>query len=113
MIRRYIWHGGEWVLDERRRRASEAPYIVKDGMDPVQHMGNGRVYDSKSAFRRATRDLHLVELGNDAPAGTSKIPVDRKELREDIRQAMAQVAEGRRVAPAEPVPGETVRRYDR
>lgn len=40
-------------------------YIASDTMEPLRHMSNGQMYDSKSRFRAETRARGLTEVGNE------------------------------------------------
>jgi len=40
------------------------PMLVSDTMDAAEHV-DGRFYESKSAFRKVTKQRGLVEVGND------------------------------------------------
>jgi hypothetical protein len=108
-VTRYVWHEGQWypvgphVLPPRI-------HIIGDHMAAARHMANGRTYDSKSAFRAATRAAGCVELGNDAPVAPPPPAVNRAELRNDIRTAFEQLEQGYRPQPAETVSGK-VRMY--
>lgn len=46
-------------------REVDAPFIQTDSMAPLEHMATGRIHDSKSAFRRDTKESGCVEVGND------------------------------------------------
>lgn len=43
----------------------ESAYVIQDTMDATWHPADGKVYESKSAFRRSTKSHGCVELGND------------------------------------------------
>lgn len=91
---RYVWHEGQWVPVGRHVPAPRV-HIISDAMAPLQHMGDGRTYDSKSAFRAATRAAGCVELGNDAPATMPGSIFNRAELRRDIATAVQQLEQGK------------------
>lgn len=59
-----------------------APRIIRDVVEPFQSMADGRLYDSKSAYRRTLKERGLVELGNDAPIQppTPKADTSRREV---------------------------------
>ena len=40
-------------------------HVITDGMDYTRHMCDNKYYDSKSAFRRATKENGCVEVGNE------------------------------------------------
>lgn len=53
----------EW--QRRRKKPSVSASIISDTMDAVAHPCTGKVYDSKSAFRRVTKEHGCEETGND------------------------------------------------
>ena len=69
---------GTWVMRNgrlvRKERAaplnvtSSAVYVISDTMQPLKHMGTGRMLDSKSQFRADTRASGCVEVGTDPAA---------------------------------------------
>ena len=66
------------------------PGVIGDGMDAVEHI-DGKMYDSKSAFRAVTKANGMIEVGND-PARLrqkEKPRPDRKSLDDTIERAMA------------------------
>lgn len=68
------------------------PRIATDTMDLTEHV-DGKFYDSKSAFRRVTKENGMVEIGND-PARLrkpKKPKADPKQRREAVAKATAQV----------------------
>jgi hypothetical protein len=72
-----------------------APMVISDHMDPLEHV-DGRLYDSKSAFRAVTKREGLVEIGNDA-ARFRKAPKpkpDRKAIHEAVKMAANRVKNG-------------------
>lgn len=42
-------------------------YVQSDSMQALAHPVTGKVHDSKSTFRRDTRNSGCVEVGNDKP----------------------------------------------
>jgi len=70
--------------DENRR----GPYVISDSMQPLKHMGTGRVLDSKSDFRKETRNAGCVEIGNEQSKPRSPITLDRGARRDAIRKAL-------------------------
>jgi hypothetical protein len=67
-------------------------YIAGPG-DAVKSMADGKMYDSKSAYRKSLKAQGMVELGNDAPT-TCKEPeykICEKELKRDISEAIQQL----------------------
>ena len=67
-------------------------YIAGPG-DALKSMADGKMYDSKSAYRKSLKAQGLVELGNDAPS-TCEEPeykICEKELKRDIAEAIQQL----------------------
>lgn len=51
--------------------------VHQDSMDPLVNHANGRIYDSKSEFRKATRAAGCIEVGNEVQ------PQSRQEVRDN------------------------------
>ena len=68
------------------------PHVISDTMPATEHV-DGRFYESKSAFRRVTRENGYVEIGND-PARLRKPERpkgDKTKRREAVKKAVASV----------------------
>lgn len=95
---RYVWHKGEWVEAWVGQALTEpclpTPGIITDDMVPACHPVSGVVVDSKSAFRRMTKDAGCVELGNDAAQVVAQRPEPDRTIRQDIHKAWQKLAEG-------------------
>ncbi|RAK51206.1 hypothetical protein DJ017_19815 [Phenylobacterium soli] len=63
-------------------------YVISDSMDPIRSMADGRMYDSKSAYRRELRARGCYELGNDS---VSRAASPRPPVRETLRQTLQQL----------------------
>lgn len=76
-----------------------APYVISDSMGATRHMADGRYYDSKRQFREVTKAHGCVEVGTDAVMMKPRPPVmlDKRKRREDIKKAVHQVRNGRKV----------------
>ena len=61
-------------------------HVISDAMEPTRHPSNGRIYDSKSAFRAETRARGLTEVGNEKQRDTRKL--DLPPVQADIARAM-------------------------
>jgi hypothetical protein len=44
---------------------AKSPYVIQDTMDALRNHADGRMYDSKSEFRRATKRAGYEEMGNE------------------------------------------------
>lgn len=77
------------------------PYVVSDSLGGgVKHLATGQILDSKSAHRRLNKELGLVELGNEKEAHLKQPAppkLDKRQRKNDIRKAIKELREGRRV----------------
>lgn len=44
--------------------ANEAVRIIRDEIEPTRHMATGEYFTSKAKFRRRTRDVGCIEVGD-------------------------------------------------
>ena len=84
-----------------QRSELPAPRVLRDAFDkPVQSMANGKWYESKRALaatHKASGNPYgqdFIELGNEAPP-TIEHRHDEGKLRDNIREAIADVKAGR------------------
>lgn len=58
---------GVWKFGETQKvnEFGKAAMVIGDEMPATEHPIDGRVYESKSAFRRVTRANGCIEVGND------------------------------------------------
>lgn len=101
---KYVWWNGAWMPAVRVSRPPVAPAIIRDNMDALRHPATGEMFDSKSQFRRATKDAGCEELGNDVPMGHEYQPADG--LKEDIAKAVSMLDQGYRPEPTPAIEGE-------
>lgn len=102
LMRRFIWHAGDW---------HEVPWtlpaprlaLISDAMQPTMHMASGELMDSKSAFRRVTRDRGFVEVGSDAAAATRHPLPYTADIKDDVRASLRDWRGGYRPEPSETV----------
>ena len=74
--------------------------VLRDQMDATRHMANGQYYESKSAFRAATKAAGCIEYGNEnAHLMKPRQPVelDRRQRRDDISNSIWELKNGRKV----------------
>lgn len=71
-----------------------APAVISDTMDPIKHMGTGRMIDSKSRFRQDTKASGCIELGNETIKPRKLIQLDRRERREAIQRSIYNLKNG-------------------
>ena len=70
-----------------------APRLIRDHTEPFQSMADGKLYDSKSAYRQTLKDRGLVELGNDAPLTPPPKPPPKSTRREALHRRFADVSD--------------------
>lgn len=85
----FAWRDGKLVEVEHNFKARPRIQLMTDSMPNLWHPGDGKHYDSKSAFRRATKALGLQEIG-DAPMTTPKAP-EKSTLKSEIVETARQV----------------------
>lgn len=73
-----------------------APHVIRDCMDATVHMADGKTYESKSAFRKATKAAGCVEVGDHKFKARAPIKLDRRERREAIGKSIYDLKNGRR-----------------
>jgi len=73
------------------------PQVITDSagdtIHGIQSMADGKMYDSKSAYRKSLKEKGLVELGNDAPTQGKgpEASISERELKHDIKTAIEQL----------------------
>lgn len=98
------WHNVDaWphnCLPERNMNRSSlaAPGFIRDSMEPVQSMLDGKMYDSKSALRATYKAAGVVEVGNDSsitdPKPFKKPKPDRQAIKASVHKAFSQAGLG-------------------
>lgn len=76
-----------------KHSSDPATYVISDTMEPMRHMGTGRIVDSKSEFRRDTRASGCEEVGTD-PAISRPPPRYRPDMSDivgDVKRSLAEV----------------------
>ena len=76
-----------------KRSDLAAPALIRDQVDPFQSMADGKLYDSKSAYRQTLKDRGLVELGNDAPLAPPPPAPAKTQRREKLHRQLADVSD--------------------
>lgn len=64
-------------------------YVVSDSMDAIQSMADGKMYDSKSAYRRELKARGMVEIGNE---NIEFKPKSSPPVKDALRQAWQQLS---------------------
>jgi hypothetical protein len=89
-----VYRNGKFVLKHLappRYPAGKAPNVISDSMDPLKHMGTGRILDSKSAFRRDTKASGCVEVGTDPAALRERPKFEPRGVHEDVKRAVQEL----------------------
>lgn len=60
--------------------------LISDHHEPFKSMADGKIYDSKSAYRRECKARGHEELGNDVEMRTPE--VDHGDIERDVAEAM-------------------------
>lgn len=74
------------------RSSLPCPNVIRDGMDPLQHQANGRMYDSKRAMARADKEEGCICIGNEVQKPTA--PGKPELTRDDVGRALQKVRAG-------------------
>lgn len=87
---------GKWIFDAKANKLVEtrpstniySPAIHQDTIDPLRHPATGEVFESKSAFRRVTKQKGYVEIGDDKTWNSigEYRPAKLEGLREDLEE---------------------------
>ena len=71
-----------------KNEGNSAPFVISDTMQPLRHMGTGKIIDSKAKFRADTKASGCIETGNEIPKPRAPIKLDKRQRREDIQRAV-------------------------
>ena len=95
----------EWIIDNRSDLA--APMVIRDSMDAVKSMLDGKMYESKRGLRQTYREAGVTEVGDDksytdpeymrrqAPAEVKRQKQKaRKEVEASVGKALSQAGFG-------------------
>ena len=91
----WVWRNGKIVKKSSvpplaRSDLMKSPYVVRDGMDPIKGMHNGKMYDSKSKLRKSYKRHGMVEVGNEMPAPRwSRKAISKNDVGEALRKVKA------------------------
>lgn len=97
----FIWVNGKCVEKSKLyqpKRHSVLGVISDDLGQHLEHHGysDGRRTDSKSVFRRWTKEAGLVEKGNDRASSQRRLGPDARDVIRDVAQATEMVKNGYR-----------------
>lgn len=86
----WVLRNGE-LVDKQTAEPLHAPsashYVISDTMDGATHPCTGKMMDSKSAFRRVTREHGCVEVGNEHASPGQRHEVSRGEIARELSRA--------------------------
>jgi hypothetical protein len=86
MKRKYYWDRAkrDWVERIPRHDRPMGAMLIRDDMNAAVHPVTGEVLESKSQFRRRTREAGYIEVGNDVkvePRALPDVPGRAQELK--------------------------------
>ena len=89
----YVYREGKWVDKTLVRGGVErrAHFISTDSHQPFRSMADGKIYDSKSAYRRTLKERGLQEIGNEDPHKHVKKQWNMPPVSESIKQAIEEI----------------------
>lgn len=94
----YVMRNGRLVRKERAEPLN-SPMVISDYLgEQLEHHGysDGRKTDSKSTFRRWTKEAGLVEKGNDRISTVRQIGSNDREVIRDVAHAVNMLKNGYR-----------------
>lgn len=100
---KYLYRPGHPQADEfgmidadlANKDHTTAPHIISDHMEPIKHHGTGRILDSKSEFRKDTRAVGCIEIGNEQIKPRIPIPLDKRKRVDEIRRTIYELKNGK------------------
>jgi hypothetical protein len=110
----WVYRDGELVpkhlaaplIPRGARSTLSAPYLIGDTTDAFQSMADGKLYDSKSAYRAELRRQGLREIGNDIDGHLKDVEASnpqKPKAKADVIKAYQKVRQGYRPPPAPPL----------
>jgi hypothetical protein len=107
----FVYRDGELVeksraaplhLGFRNRSGLAAPMLIQDTTAAFQSMADGKMYDSKAAYRASLKVHGMREIGNEIEAHIKEvtIPKPKPAFKTQLMQAYQDVKAGYRPAPA-------------
>lgn len=94
----FVMRDGLAVLKDEAAPLHASAFILRDQMDATWHPANGGYYDSKSAFRKATRAAGCIEVGDAkvTPRVGGPPKLDNRQRANDIKRSIYQLRNGSR-----------------
>lgn len=84
---------GNNVDFRRNNKFGAAPALIQDSIPATWHPANGKLYDSKSEFRRVTKQHGMVEAGNDVPTEAHIAKNRERNFKEIEKEIEADIGE--------------------
>lgn len=75
-------------------RHSRYKGIITDSHEPFRSMADGKIYDSKSAYRRSLKAYGYEETGNERPNLKPAPDPDPKEIERDVVETIKEMNHG-------------------
>lgn len=67
--------------------SGSGPNVISDTIAPFRSQADGKMYDSKSAYRRDLKSRGLIEVGNEnVQSRPTALPPVRQHLRQSLEQ---------------------------
>lgn len=67
--------------------ATSGLHLISDNIDPFRSQADGKMYDSKSAYRRTLKARGLIEVGNEnVQTQRTALPPVKQDLRRALEQ---------------------------
>lgn len=95
----YVWRNGKCVEKHKAPPKNGGAFVISDDLGAqLEHHGysDGRRTDSKSTFRRWTKEAGLVEKGNDRERAPRRQGEELKQIVRDVAEATQMVKAGYR-----------------
>ena len=86
----YVYRDGEWV-EKTRSTMVQTFGVITDSHEPFLSMADGKIYDSKSAYRRTLKEKGLQEVGNEDPRKHVEKQWNMPPVSESIKQAIEEI----------------------
>lgn len=87
---RYVLRDGE-LVEKKYARPRWVTGVITDGMDALVSQADGKIYDSKSAYRRSLKENGCIEVGNDPAASRRQEMQEVGGIERDIADAYHQL----------------------
>lgn len=92
----WVYRNGR-MMEKHRAPPRNVVHVISDAIPDMVHPANGKRYDSKSTFRRVTRDHGYVEVGTEKQVDR-RAPI-HTDFKSDVMDAVRKVNEGYRPSP--------------